>query len=136
MGLSVNGRPVSYNEIDGPNYWGIHPSNPGFPATDDIYGIKFDAEGNLVTASFTTKKDPVFGNFYAKSGKHEGKWVHVYNTALGIDDYNSDNPIDFIVRPDGGNNPPIIPEPVSTILFVTGGAVLAVRHHLGKKKKF
>ena len=33
------------------------------------------------------------------------------------------------------SSPPVFPEPVSSILFVTGGATLAVRRYLKKRKQ-
>jgi hypothetical protein len=135
INLSINETPATFdNKIEGPSYWGRHPSNPGYPTSIEIYGIKFDIGDNPVTYSFMTVNDPVWGNFYSKGGKHKDKWIHAYNTALAIDDFNSDNPIDFIVRP-GDNNTPIIPEPLSSLLFVSGGAILVIRHFYRKIRK-
>lgn len=116
---------VMTNKIEGPGSWGEHPSNPGYPNEADMYGIKFDTGDGTVTYSFVTGSDPVWGNFYAKSGKDNGDWIYAYNNALAVEGFESDNPIDFIVRPDGGDSPPVVPEPVSAILFVSGGVVLA-----------
>ena len=33
------------------------------------------------------------------------------------------------------NTPPVVPEPVSTILFITGGAVMAARKRFGRKRE-
>lgn len=132
--FSINGHHTSYQDhIEGPRHWGHNPGNPGYPATIDIYGIKFDTGGSTVTYSFTTANDPVWGNFYVKSGKDKGQWIYAYNNALAIESFNSNNKIDFIVRPDGGSNPPIVPEPVSYLLFIVGGAVLACRVYIKRR---
>jgi hypothetical protein len=133
--FSINGNHSSYQDnIEAPRRWGQHPSNPGYPVATDIYGMKFNTGGSAVTYSFTTANDPVWGNFYAKSGKDKGQWIYAYNNALAIEGFNSNNKLDFILRPDGGGNPPVAPEPVSYLLFFVGGAALAGRTYLKRKK--
>lgn len=126
--VKINGDPA---EFEGPSLWGGRQgnSNPSIPA--DFYGIKFDGGGSTVTYSFTTGLDPVWGNFYAKSGKDKGNWVHTYNNALG---HESMNKLDFIPRPDGGSNPPVVPEPVSSLLFIIGIVVFGGRLYWKKRK--
>ncbi|MBI5195185.1 MAG: hypothetical protein HZA10_02565 [Nitrospirae bacterium] len=123
--------------IEGPQvWWNQGNSEPGLPTP--LYGIKFDVGGEYISYSFQTTKDPVWGNFYAKDGRTKvGRTqmdVYAYNDALGISGFNSDNKLDFIPRPDGGSNLPTAPEPVSTILFFSGGAVLTVRNYFKKRK--
>jgi hypothetical protein len=133
--FSINSNHVSYlNHIEAPRRWGHNPSNPGYPAATDIYGIKFNTGGSTVTYSFTTANDPVWGNFYAKSGKDKGQWIYAYNNALAIEGFNSNNKLDFIVRPDGGGTPPVVPEPVSYLLFIVGAAALSGKVYLKRKK--
>ncbi|MBI4698827.1 MAG: hypothetical protein HY758_07975, partial [Nitrospirae bacterium] len=121
--------------FEGPAVWGDKQgnSNPGLPA--DLYGIKFSGGATSVSYSFQTSQDPVWGNFYVKSGRAKVNdtkvWLYSYNNALGSD---SGNELDFIPRPDGGNLP-VVPEPISSILFVSGGAALAGIHLQKKKKK-
>jgi hypothetical protein len=133
--LTINDVSVDFGStVEGPQIWdGSHGnSSPGWPEDAELYGIKFDEGGNPVTYSFSTYNDPVWGNFYAKSGRDNGQWVYVYNNALGMEGFESDNPLDFIVRPDGGDTPPVVPEPVSSVLFITGGAILAITRYLKK----
>lgn len=129
--LSANGVSLSFgNKLEGPDYWGNDShgkSDSDYPSSTHMYGIKFDTGGLPVTYQLTTSRDPVWGNFYAKGGN-----VYAYNNALALDNFNSNEKIDFIVRPNGI---PIVPEPASVILFLTGGAVFGFRFFTGKKKK-
>lgn len=118
--------------VDGPREWDGSNGNsdPGWPEGTSMYGVKFDTGSNYLTYAFETMRDPVWGNFYAKSGKHNDQWVHVYNNAFAIENFESDNKLDFIVRPDGGSNPPVVPEPASSVLFIAGSAVFAYRRYI------
>ncbi len=135
--FSVNGNPLTYGSgIEGPNHWSGDSngnSNPDFPSETPLYGIKFDIGGADVTYQLTTNRAPVWGNFYAKSGKDKGTWVTAYNNALATNNFDSDNKFDFIARPNGA--PPVVPEPVSSILFLSGSVALGIRHVLKKQKK-
>jgi hypothetical protein len=117
--------------IDGPRVWdgSNGKSDPLWPDGTGLYGLKFDSGSKTVYYAFETMRDPVWGNFYAKSGRHNEQWVHVYNNALAIENFESNNKLDFIVRPDGGSNPPVVPEPASSLLFITGSAVFAYRRY-------
>ncbi len=129
----INGQSSGFgNNIEGPSLWGQHPSNPGYPTDDEIFGMKFDSGGDTASYQFTTSRSPVWGNFYAKGGKLQGGiFAHTYNNALANDEFSSDNELDFIVRPNG---PPVAPEPVSYVLFSAGGAALGIRSYLKKKR--
>ncbi len=134
--MKIGSEEWTSTTFEGPMVWSRNKqgnSNPNMPA--DIYGIKFNGGGTTVSYLFQTTQDPVWGNFYAKSGNDKGKWVYDYNNALGITNFNSNNKLDFIVRPDGGATPPAAPEPISSLLFVIGGTVYAAVYMWKNKKK-
>jgi len=116
--------------VEGPRTWDGQNGNssPGWPDGQSMYGIKFDTGGGIVSYAFETSRDPVWGNFYVKSGKHEGDWVYAYNKGFSKKDFDSDDKLDFIVRPNGGT-PPVVPEPASYLLFVAGSGVFAYRRY-------
>ncbi|KPK02374.1 MAG: hypothetical protein AMK71_02375 [Nitrospira bacterium SG8_35_4] len=120
--------------VIGPRIWdgSNGKGTPGWPEGTSMYGIKFDSGDSTVSYAFETMRDPVWGNFYAKSGRHNEQWVYVFNNALAMENFDSNDKLDFIVRPDGGGNPPVVPEPASSLLFLTGGAVYAYRRYIKK----
>jgi len=68
----------------------------------------------------------------SKGGKDKKRQIYAYNEALGLEDFNSKDKLDFIGRP-GGTAAIVVPEPLSIILFVSGGIVLAGRLYLKKR---
>ncbi len=125
--VTINGNSAT---IEGPKTW-TKAGNQIIP--NPFYGIKFDDGGKSASYSFDSSLDPVWGNFYAKGGIDKGNLVNAYNNALEDSNFNSDNKLDFIVRPDGGSSPPVVPEPISSTLFIVGGATLGLRTF---RKKF
>lgn len=113
--------------VEGPKMWYADTQpNPDMPY--DIYGIKFDV-GNTVT--FTSTQRPVWGDFYAKDGRHgeDQIWATAWNTGFGTDpNLSTTDFTPWIPTPDG-----VIPEP-STILLVTlsfvGITALGIRKKL------
>ena len=69
---------------DAPKWYGGNGnSNPGIP--QDLFGIKWDDVGALTfSKTIVTNRDPMWGDFYAKSGKDDGEWVYAYNTNFGV----------------------------------------------------
>jgi hypothetical protein len=49
---------------------GPGPSNPGIPGS--LWGLKFDYDSQPNTLTFTTRRVPIWGSFYAKDGKTAG----------------------------------------------------------------
>ena len=81
------------------------PSNPGMPGT--IVGVKFDSgcSDATCTFTFTSERAPVYGDFYVKSGRATAAWNP------GLADHTSENPFDFIARPNGDDS--TVPEPAT-----------------------
>ncbi len=131
--IRINGNRSDFGDgLEGPSLWGLL-SNSGYPTEAEIFGMKFDASEHSITYQFTTSRDPVWGNFYAEGGNHDGVSAYAYNKALAYDGFDSNDKLDFIVRPNGA--PPVVPEPVSTVLFLTGGATLGLRQIVKRKRK-
>jgi len=131
-----------YFQVEGPVTWGADPlspnntspggnnGNPNLPA--DIYGLSFGTEQDLLVGFWSTQQ-PVWGDFYAKDGKHEGIVATAWNSGFGSDP--DDSTTDFtgwIPVPDttGGGGPPPVPEPASLILLMLGTSAVLGRRWL------
>lgn len=117
------------------NYDGQGNSNPNIPET--MRGIKFGPDGLDYSFSFTTTRAPVWGDFYAKDGKSDGTFVTAWNAGFTASDTDptvppSNGSVSYsILRP---NTAVIVPEPVSSILFIIGAATLGFRRYLRRGK--
>lgn len=99
-------------------------SNPGIPGP--LTGAKYDdLTGLSYTISFTSDRIPVWGDFYAKSGKTNGVENYLYNTGFLADDPTdpaANGTIDnHILRPD---TEVIVPAPGAIVLGVVGTALV------------
>lgn len=91
-------------------------SNPGLPA--DLFGFKFNgAAGDTYQLAFDSSLAPVWGDFYAKSGRDS----YAFND--GLADPTSADLGDFIVVP-GAQCSSVVPEPATLGLFGAGLALL------------
>lgn len=136
FGLSGNQAGISHVVIEGSDnikasdIWGltgaslasagsqtIHDGNPSMPA--DMTGFRFDPSGSTktMTWSFYCDKQPVWGDFYARSSKTN----YAYNQGFTTNDVDPSAPASngslnkHILRPDS-----VVPEP-SSILVLMGG---------------
>lgn len=135
MNIVING---SSGNFEGLKTW-TEAGNQPLP--NPLYGIKFNQGGHSVSYAFDTTRSPVWGNFYTKGGvdkvkgdKDNHQQMRAYNNAFAMNDFESNYKLDFIVRPNGTYTPPVVPEPISSILFVTGGAVLGFRRFRKAKR--
>ncbi len=79
-----------------------------------IIGVKFDFgyDSDNWWLSFDSNRAPVYGDFYIKDGGGNPGIV-AYNS--GINNHSSENPLDFIARPNSA-----IPEPATMLLLGSG----------------
>jgi hypothetical protein len=106
-------------------------SNPGIP--EDMYGLKWDMGSLYLDLVIISDRAPEWGDFYAKSGKHDGHFVYAYNTGFISPD--NDPQIDYaqvrmgnlisdhILVPDSYIGIPpaaIVPVPAAVWLFGSG----------------
>ena len=115
---------LAYAEIVAPNpaiepddpklYSFDDPSNPGIP--DDMFGIKFNTEdaGSLTVLSFYTRRNPVWGDIFAKDGAQGGS---LWNAGYTNPDFDPSDP------PAGGSiaNHVLVPD---TTTIPAPGAIL------------
>lgn len=110
-------------------------SNFGMPG--DLFGVKWNCASNCSNPTFTfsTSQAPMWGSFYAISGKKPGKEVYAYNTGFGTAP--ADGTIDFstwIVTPDSrtidASTVGAVPEPGTWVLMAAGVGALGVARRL------
>lgn len=96
--------------------------NPGYNL-DNIYDITFDPNGNAPYSQYIAELESAYNsgtpvNFYTD-----------FTFTTGSGDFTNDS------RGTVQGQIAVTPEPVSSILFVTGGATLAFKHYRKRKKK-
>ena len=120
---------------------------------ESIYGIKIenpqyaDPSDGSVTITFDSTRMPTWGDFYARCGvrpEHTSgstEWNSAWNTGFTTSDTDPSDPASngsvdgtvtysHLLVPDTV----VVPEPVSSTLFVIGGAFLAGRRLMKKRK--
>lgn len=108
--------------------FGQEPSNPNFPLSTDIYGLKINLGGSSTSVSFDSVRSPMWGDFYVKGGGNPKNYA--YNTDFGVVTSNlhditgtpvdaAGNPLFKILVPN------TLPEPAT--LVILAGGVLALR---------
>jgi len=113
-------------ESDSPTVGWFSPdqgrSNPGMPGP--LYGIKFDLSQDtpIFGFSFETWRSPVWGDFYAKDGRHGGNDTYAYNQGFALPD---DNDGFHIAVPNGFSDTTRVPDGGVTVGLL-GLAVLGL----------
>ena len=104
-------------------------SNPQMP--DEMYGVKFNLgeSATVLTVSFTTDRQPIWGDFYAKAGGNTSLSV-AYNAGFTAGDMDpsiaayppgSPQVSDHILVPD------TLPEPATMAVLLAGSGLLCLR---------
>jgi len=138
------------SSFEGPRTWdenGPGKSNPGLSKA--IYGIKFELESQsstpegyrVSTYSFDSPRQPIWGSFYAKSGRDPKtkEWVWAYNSGQGNADPDAWITEALLSNPNRNTKPWIlipdtkeggfeeVPEAGSLLLCGLGGVLLGLR---------
>lgn len=104
------------------------PGSPELPL--DVFGIKFDSTfGRLLSITFDSFRDPVWGDFYAKGGGQVSQ--QVWNTGLTYVD-------PLTAAADGSLNnhilvPDTVPEPASLLMISLGALIVRGKFRRTKK---
>jgi hypothetical protein len=125
---------IDMNDPEGIEFdtFGAGSSNPGFPESTTMYGVKVNMGGDQLTFEFDSVRRPMWGDFYAKGGNTS----YAYNASFGIDAVNADDylstpvdendsPLSKILVPNSSSEP--IPEPSTAVLLAIGAVMLVSR---------
>lgn len=126
-------------------------SSPYFTMPGDVYGIKFDGVPSgttTFTVSFDSTQLPEWGDFYARCGtrpEHENgttPWNSAWNTGFANSETAGAGNDPMVAASSGSvdnhilvpNTLAVVPEPVSSTLFVIGGVLFGCRGLMRRKK--
>ena len=70
---------------------------------------------------------------HGQDGQTHGNWMDAFETARDTHGFEV-NGLENIPRPTNTPNPPVVPEPMSYLLFITGGLLLAGVTYVRKMK--
>lgn len=103
--------------------WNVNIYQPSTSTTP--YTLGNNNPYSTATAAFDANKD----SFLTINTSGENLWFYISDTSA------SNNYGEVTIKIDAlGGSPPIVPEPISSVLFVTGSAVFAGRAYLKKKR--
>lgn len=107
--------------------FGLAPSNPGFPVSQSISGVKFDTDEATIT--FNSTRAPMWGSFYVKGGSSSFAYNADFNGPVvnrqqywnpAVDAMGA--PLDMILLPDT-----VVPSPGSFAVVGLAGLVATRR---------
>ena len=138
--LSENVPNAVYEFPDGADTAGPHTYDPtsngnsNFGMPGNLYGIKWNCDANCTNPTFTitTSQAPMWGSFYAISGKKPGQEVYAYSNGFGTAPADgTTNFANWIVTPDTrttviDTSIGAVPEPGTWTLMAAGIAALVV----------